>query len=157
MQRSSQVMTTMSRAPDPLSFPAVRAGAAYFALVFGAGFALGLIRVPFLMPRLGERVAELLETPLMLVVIYFASRYVVRRFALTSSARLAVAVGMLALVLLLTAEFLLAAALQGRSIVAYISGRDPISGAVYLASMVLYAVMPWLQTRGAIVSTRHDA
>ena len=150
-------MTTMSRAPGPLSFPAVRAGATYFALVFGAGFAFGLIRVPFLVPRLGERVAELLETPLMLVVIYFASRYVVRRFALTSSARLAVAVGMLALVLLLTAEFLLAAALQGRSIVAYISGRDPISGTVYLASVVLYAVMPWLQTRGTIVSTRHDA
>ena len=148
---------TMSKALGSTSFPVLRAGAIYFALVFGAGFAFGLIRVPFLVPRLGERVAELLETPFMLVVIYFASRYIVRRFALTSSARLAVAVGILALVLLLAAELLLAATLQGRSIAAYISGRDPISGSVYLASVVLYAVMPWLQTRAAGVSARHDA
>ena len=150
-------MTTMSRARNPLSFPVVRAGAAYFALVYGAGFTLGLVRVPFLVPRFGERVAELLETPIMLVVIYFSSRYVVRRFALASSARFAVAVGVVALVLLLAAELLLAVALQGDSIAAYISGRDPISGTVYLASVLLYAVMPWLQTRGISVSARHDA
>ena len=32
------------------------------ALVFAAGFLLGSIRVPFLVPRLGERDAELLES-----------------------------------------------------------------------------------------------
>ncbi len=147
----------MARVLSPLSFPVVRAGATYFALVFAAGFALGLIRVPFLVPRFGERVAELLETPIMLVVIYFASRYVVRRFALASSARFVVAVGVFALVLLLAAELLLAVALQGRSIAGYISDRDPVSGSVYLASVALYAVMPWLQTRGVRMSVRHDA
>ena len=147
----------MSRALSLLTFPVVRASATYFALVFGAGFALGLIRVPFLVPHFGERVAELLETPVMLVVIYFASRYVVRRFALASSARLVVAVGVFALVLLFAAELLLAVALQGRSIAGYISDRDPVSGSVYLASVALYAVMPWLQTRGVRMSARHDA
>ena len=43
----------------------IKAGIAYFALVFGAGFVLGMIRVPFLVPRLGERVAELVEMPFM--------------------------------------------------------------------------------------------
>ena len=38
----------------------VTAAAAYFILVFGAGFVLGSIRLPFLVPRLGERTAELL-------------------------------------------------------------------------------------------------
>jgi hypothetical protein len=137
--------------------PVVWAGATYFALVFVAGFALGLVRVSFLVPQLGERVAELLEAPVMLVVIYFASRYVVRRFALASSARFAVAVGVFALVLLLAAEFLLAVALLGRSIAGYISDRDPISGSVYLASVLLYAVMPWLQARGVKMSASHDA
>lgn len=147
----------MSRALSPLFLPAVRAGVLYFALVFGAGFALGWIRVPFLLPRFGERIAELLEMPVMLVVIYFASRYVVRRFALTSSARFAVAAGAFALVLLLAAELLLVVALQGRSIAGYISDRDPISGTVYLASVILYAVMPWLHARGAGTSARHEA
>jgi hypothetical protein len=125
----------------------VRAGAAYFALVFGAGFALGLIRIPLLVPRFGERVAELMEAPVMLAVIFFASRHIARRYALRSSARLAVAVGAFALMLLLAAELLLAVVLQDRTVAAYLSGRDPVSGAVYLASLILYALMPWLQTR----------
>ena len=38
----------------------MKAGAIYFVPVFGAGFMLGLVRIPFLVPGLGERVAELL-------------------------------------------------------------------------------------------------
>ena len=50
----------------------------YFALVLGTGFALGTIRVAFLVPRLGERYAELLEMSFMFVAIVLAARYVVR-------------------------------------------------------------------------------
>lgn len=38
----------------------LKAGALYFALVFGTGLVLGMIRVPFLVPRLGVRIAELI-------------------------------------------------------------------------------------------------
>ena len=55
----------------------VKAGALYFALVFGAGFMFGTIRVLWLVPRLGSRIAELIETPFMFVVIVIASRWVV--------------------------------------------------------------------------------
>ena len=41
----------------------LRAALVYFALVFGVGFLLGLIRVPFVVPRIGERYAELAEMP----------------------------------------------------------------------------------------------
>lgn len=150
-------MTSMPRARVPLASPLVRASASYFALVFGAGFALGLVRVPFLVPRFGERTAELLEMPVMLVVIFFASRYVVHRFAWASSVRFAVAMGVFALVLLLTAELLLAVAIQGRPIAEYVSDRDPVSGSVYLGSLVLYALMPWLQARGVRTPVHHDA
>jgi hypothetical protein len=37
----------------------IRAGLVYFAFVLGAGFVLGVVRVPFLVPRIGERWAEL--------------------------------------------------------------------------------------------------
>lgn len=96
----------MSKLLSPSGVLVLRAGAAYFALVFGAGFLLGAIRVPFLAPRLGERVAELLEMPIMLAVIVLASRHIVRRFALASHALASLAVGLFALALLLAAELL---------------------------------------------------
>jgi hypothetical protein len=51
--------------------------------VFGAGFLLGCIRVPLLVPRLGVRTSELLEMPIQLVVIVFAARFVVERFSVS--------------------------------------------------------------------------
>jgi predicted MFS family arabinose efflux permease len=54
----------------------------YFMLVFGAGFVSGSIRVPFLVPRLGERAAELIEMPFMLVVIVLSAQFITRRFSL---------------------------------------------------------------------------
>lgn len=53
--------------------------AAYIAIVFGAGFLLGPIRVLVLEPRFGVRVAELMEAPLMLTVILLTGRWVGRR------------------------------------------------------------------------------
>ena len=120
----------------------IKAGVAYFGLVFAAGFVLGTVRVPFIVPRLGERVAELLEMPLMLIVVIVAARFVVRRFALAPSLGVRVRAGALALALLIAAEILLVAVLQGRSVGAYIASRDPVSGAVYLFMLLLYALMP---------------
>jgi hypothetical protein len=50
----------------------LKAGTLYFALVFGAGFVLGPIRILWAVPRFGTRMAELVETPLMLVVTILA-------------------------------------------------------------------------------------
>ena len=119
-----------------------QAGASYFALVFGTGFLFGIIRVPFLVPRLGVRTAELIEMPLMFLAILFAARYVVRRFALLTSARLAT--GLIALALLLTAELTLAMVIQRESLAAYIASRDPVSGSVYLFMLGVFALMPRL-------------
>lgn len=114
----------------------------YFALVLGTGFVMGMLRVPFLVPRLGERYAELLEMPFMLVVIVLAARHVVRRFALPARTSLRLQVGFAALALSVVAELLLATVLQRRSLVDYIASRDPVSGSVYLGMLLLYACMP---------------
>ena len=123
------------------------AAVSYFALVFGAGFLLGSIRVPFLVPRLGERTTELLETPFMVVVVIFAARFIVRRFSLPRSFAVRLIVGAMALGLLIAAELLLAVSLQGRSIGQYIASRDPVSGSVYLGALILFAVMPSILLR----------
>jgi hypothetical protein len=130
------------RAPDGPRI--VTAGAAYFATVFGAGFVLGTLRVLLVVPRLGERVAELLEMPLMLLVICGAAGWIVRRFALPPVPRVRLAVGVLALVLLLAVEFAVVLALRGLTWREYVATRDPVSGTAYIALLGVFALMPWL-------------
>ena len=52
----------------------LKAGVIYFAFVFGAGFVLGAIRTLWVVPRVGTRLAELMEAPIMLVVTIIAAR-----------------------------------------------------------------------------------
>ncbi len=122
----------------------VEAGVLYFALVFGAGFVLGTIRTLWVVPRVGTRKAELMETPMMLVVTMLAARWTVLRLAVPrlSSARLAM--GSIALLLMLVAEFGFVLWLRGLSIRRYLATRDPVSGTVYYAMLVVFAVMPLL-------------
>ena len=135
----------------------IMAGLTYFALVFGAGFVLGAIRVPFLVPRLGERIAELIEMPFMFVIVLLSARFVAIRFSLPAGASARLCVGLLALGLLLVAEFLLAVTTQDRSLREYIVSRDPISGSVYLAMLVLFALMPFILVRVNSGGERHVA
>ena len=144
----------MSRTPVDAPTRTARAALAYFALVFGAGFILGSIRVSFLVPRLGERIAELIEMPFMLVVIVFAARFIVKRFSLPTAAPLRLSVGIVALALLLIAEILLNVALQRQTLDAYIASRDPVSGSVYLVMLMLFAVMPLILVRVQVVLAR---
>ena len=125
----------------------VKPAVLYFAFVLGTGFALGTIRVPFLVPRLGERYAELLEMPFMFVAIVLAARYVVRRVDLPASLPVRLEVGFAALAMSVLAELLLATLLQGRSLVQFIASRDPVSGSVYLGMLLLFALMPSILMR----------
>ncbi len=126
---------------------ALKAAAAYFGIVFGAGFLLGCIRVPLIVPRLGARTAELLEMPIQLVVIVLAARFVVRRFSVPSEPRMRLGVGWLALGLAVAAELLLAMAISGQSVGAYLAGRDRVSGSAFLVVLVIFAMMPLLTGR----------
>ncbi len=125
----------------------VVAGLSYFACAFGAGFALGAIRVPLLVPRLGVRVAELIEMPLMLAVIVLAARWTVRRFALPPTLAARLGMGALALALLLGAEFTLVLWLQGLTLSTYLASRDPVSGSVYALMLIVFAAMPLMVAR----------
>lgn len=121
----------------------VLASLTYFGIVFAAGFLLGTVRVIFLVPELGERTAELIEMPIMIVVIYLAARFVIGRFAIIEIPRL-LAVGCLALLALLAIEFSLVLQVRGLTIEQYLAGRDPVAGTAYLVSLLLYATMPAL-------------
>ncbi len=120
----------------------IRAGV-YFALVFCAGFALGVVRVLWVVPGLGERTAELIETPLMLVASFIFARLVVHRFPGKTRVEHLVS-GAIALGMLLSVEFTVVLGLRGLSVPEYFSSRDPVSGSVYAGALVVFALLPWL-------------
>ena len=118
----------------------IRAALVYFAIVLGTGFVLGVFRVPVLVPRIGERWAELVEMPIMAAVIFFAAGYP----EICSPGRSLVA-GFLALALSVAAELGLAVLLQDRSLAEFIASRDKVSGSVYIALLLVFAIMPRLR------------
>ncbi len=123
----------------------IRAALVYFAIVLGTGFVLGMFRVPVLVPRIGERWAELAEMPIMAAVIFFAAGYVLRRFPEIASHGRSLAAGFLALAMTVAAELGLAVLLQQQTLVEFISSRDKVSGSVYLALLLVFALMPRLR------------
>jgi hypothetical protein len=128
----------------------LKAGFVSFAVVFGAGFVLGTIRTLWIVPRTGARTAELMEAPVMLVVSFFAARWIVRRFELNTCGR-QFRVGIFALALLLLAEFSLVIRLRGLTIRDYVATRDPVAGTAYSLSLGLFACMPLLVRRRRIL------
>ena len=122
----------------------LEAGVLYFALVFGAGFVLGAIRTLWVVPRVGSRAAELLESPIMLGVTITAACWTVHRFAVpyTPSARLGM--GALALLLMLIAEFGFVLRLRRLTLRQYFASRDPVAGTVYYGMLLVLAVLPFM-------------
>ena len=132
----------------------LKAGAIYFVLVFGAGFILGPIRMLFVVPRFGVRVAELMEAPVMLVVIVVAARWVVRR--VHTEHRLAI--GVLALGLMIVFEFTLVLWLRGLTLAEYFRERDPVAATVYYLLLIAFAFMPLLfSTRNSASELHNEA
>ena len=125
----------------------LKAGALYFAMVFGAGFLLGVVRTLLLTPRLGPRAAELLELPIMLAISLAAARWVMRHLAVPSHLGERAGIGAFALVLMLTAEFGFVLQLRGLSLSDYLATRDPVSGPAYYLVLLIFALMPLLIER----------
>jgi hypothetical protein len=125
----------------------LNAGVFYFALVFAAGFVLGTIRTLWIVPRVGARTAELMETPIMFAVTVLAARWVARRLLLPPTVATRLGFGFVALGLLLITEFTVVLWLRGLTIREYLAGRDTVAGTVYLIMLVVFALMPLLVAR----------
>lgn len=126
----------------------LKAGVLYFVLVFGAGFVLGPVRILWAVPFFGARMAELMETPIMLVIMIASARWLVRRLAVPSTTSSRLGMGCVALGLLLVAEFTIVLWLRGMSVSEYFASRDPVSGTVYYATLIVFAAMPLIGDRG---------
>ena len=124
----------------------LEAGALYFSLVFAAGFVLGAIRTLWVAPRIGTRISELAEIPLMLVVIFLASRWTVELVKVPYTPPFRLGMGCVALILMLIAEFGFVLWIRGLTVSDYIATRDPVSGTVYYLTLVVFAIVPFLDS-----------
>lgn len=135
-------MTVAGRAQS-LTGRIAAAGAAYFAIVFIAGFLFGTLRTLWLAPWIGPLAAVAAELPPMLAIAYAASAPIMRRFAIGTRAE-RLAAGLVAFILLMAAEFALAAAF-GIPPAAYAASWLTAPGALGLLGQVLFALVPALR------------
>jgi hypothetical protein len=123
-------------------------GAAYFAVVFAVGFALGTVRTLLLAPSLGALLAVLIELPLMLVASWFACAWVLRRWQVPAEVGSRLTMGAVAFALLIIAEIALSLTAFDRSISDYFRELTTTHGLVGLAGQIVFALIPLVRLRG---------
>jgi hypothetical protein len=134
----------------------LKAGVLYFALVFAAGFVLGPVRILWVVPRFGTRMAELMEIPIYAsghhclgALDSTASRCSIDNFQPTwyglRRPRPVAGRGIYA-----------CAFVAGMSVSEYFASRDPVSGTVYYATLVVFAAMPLFAGRARKLPRRTD-
>lgn len=114
----------------------------YFAVVFGAGFLLGPIRVLWLEPKLGPLWAVALETPFLLVAMVAGARWSPRKAGMEASFPALTCVGLGAAALVLLADVFVGSWLRGLPPAEQIRHFSTPEGRVYAANLILFAAMP---------------
>jgi hypothetical protein len=113
----------------------------------GAVFVLGTIRVLWLAPAVGTRTAELLEMPVMFAVIILSARWTARYFSIPYTVLSRLAMGGMALALILALDFTVVLWVRGLSFSQYIESFDPLAGTAYFVMLGVSAIMPLLVAR----------
>lgn len=126
---------------------ALKAGCAYFLVVFAIGFVLGTIRVLLVIPQLGDTSAVLLELPVMLALSWIACGWLVRRFAVPPEAGARLAMGALAFALLMVGELLVSEFGFGRTPVEHLESYRTAGAQLGLVGQLVFALFPYLQSR----------
>lgn len=132
----------------------LKAALAYFALVFGAGFLLGPLRILVLEPRFGLVAAAAIELPVLIGVMVLAARWALRHFAVPGRLAHWLGIGALAVGLQQIGDLGVALALRGMSVADHLAYFSTTPGRMLLASLVVFALMPavvgrWLSRPGA--------
>lgn len=134
------------------------AGLAYFLLVFSIGFILGTIRTLAVAPAIGDFKAVLIELPFMLLVSWFACRWVIHRLAAPKSVLPRATMGLAAFILLLCAEAMLSVFLLKLSLPQHFALYFEPTIQLGLLGQMAFALFPLLQlgrAKSQIGKARH--
>jgi hypothetical protein len=126
---------------------AALAGAFYFLVVYVVGFALGTVRVLFVIPRLGATAAVLIELPFMVTASWIACRLIVHRMAVAPGRSARLAMGASAFALLMLVETAVGAAAFGQPLAAQIAALHQAAGLIGLGGQAMFALFPLIQLK----------
>jgi hypothetical protein len=130
-----------------VSATAAKAGILYTLGVFTVAFAVGVIRVTQLAPRIGELLAVLCEAPVVLGFSWVISRWCIRRFRVDASPLARIQMGVVAFVTLQLLELGVSVLAFGESPEAYFAKWATAPGLVGLIMQAGFAAIPWIQWR----------
>jgi hypothetical protein len=125
--------------------PTAKAGAAYFAIVFGIALALGIFRGFVLTPMLGAEFAVAAEIPIVLGVSWVSCGWTIRRFSVPSDFIERALMGATAFVWLMAAELGLSMALFGRTFADHIAIYKELPEQMGLLAQIGFGTFPALQ------------
>ena len=131
-------MTGRAAGPGSLA----RTALAYVAMLWAAGLAFGIVRELALRPALGPIWAQLAEAPVMAAAIWLAAGWAICR-----NPGRALAVGMLALLLLVSVETAFALLVLGQTPAEYLAAYDATRGTVFPLLLIFTALAPALRAR----------
>lgn len=126
---------------------AVRAGLAYFAIVFAAGFLLGTVRILAGVPLLGETLAVVIELPFMLAVSWLACDWLIARFSVPRTLLVRFTMGGLAFALLAIAEICVSVFGLDRTIGEHFESYLAAHAMIGLAGQLVFALFPVIHLR----------
>ena len=119
------------------------AGALYFAVMFGLGLLLGVVRTIFLEPWLGAAWAVAVEAVPMIAAMIAVAPWSARLFDLPPAVLSRLGMGMVALALLVLAETSLDALFRGRLL--WSERLQTLAGQIGIGLQLLFAAMPALR------------
>lgn len=121
------------------------AGAAYFAILFGAGTAFGLARVLFVSPHLGTLGGVLVELPVMMALAWVVCGWLADHLQVGPRLAYRVAMGGTAFVLFIAVEVALSLVLGGRLTEVSMNSADAWAPAVGFAAQAAACAFPLIR------------
>ena len=128
-------------------------GVAYFGMVFVVGFALGTLRVLFVVPRLGEITGVLLELPILLTLAWLTCSWLIARYDVPSTIRARLVMGGCAFVVLMFAELGGSVIGFGRTLSEQIEEYRKLPALLGLAGQIAFAAFPMIQSATCAIRT----
>jgi hypothetical protein len=130
-----------------LSFTAAKAGILYTLGVFAVAFAVGVIRVTQLAPRVGDLMAVLCEAPVVLGFSWAISRWCIGRLKVDANSSVRIQMGVVAFVTLQLLELGVSVLAFGETPGGYFAKFATAPGLAGLIMQAGFAAIPWIQWR----------
>ena len=128
-------------------WPSLKAGALYFALMFGVGWLTGPVREFLVIPLFGREIGIAVETIFMVGAMLVVLHGINWRLEVPSAIGTRIIMGLVALGLLLPAEMARAWMFRGQTPTEVLLPADAFSGVVQWGLLLIFAVMPLLVRR----------